>query len=292
MIISASRRTDIPAFYSRWLMQRLREGFCEVANPFNPKQISKISLRPESVEAIVFWSRFPEPLIQSLPEIINMGYPFYFLFTLNAYPRLYEPFNPKPEKALGSFRRLSDKICPEKVIWRYDPIIITDNMDTDFHKRNFKFLCNELSGATVRVITSYATDYAKTLRNMELSGRSLVRDYPKTEEYSGLLDFMKDCAAARNIELRCCCDNTGSSRLPPAKCIDNELIECISGRPLPFKKDNGQRPECRCHQSRDIGAYDTCLFGCRYCYAVRGRSKALEYFRKHDPSSVKMKNTQ
>ncbi len=122
MIISASRRTDIPAFYAEWFMQRIRAGYCTVPNPFNRGQVSTISLAPEDVDAIVFWTRFPRPLLPHLDELDRCGYRYYFQFTLLDYPRSLETHRPDVRQAVEAFRTLAERIGPERVIWRYDPI--------------------------------------------------------------------------------------------------------------------------------------------------------------------------
>ena len=154
MIISASRRTDIPAFYAEWLMNRLREGYCLVPNPFNPRQIARISLVPESVDAIVFWSKNPALMLRFLPVLEGMGYRFYFLFTLNAYPKALEPNLPPLKERISTFIELSTRLGPRRVIWRYDPIILSNRTDASYHREAFEGLCQKLAVHTKRVIIS------------------------------------------------------------------------------------------------------------------------------------------
>ena len=138
MIISASRRTDIPAFYSEWMLHRLKAGYCTVANPFNRNQVSRISLRPEDVDAIVFWTRNPRPLMRYIPELDSQGYRYYFQFTILGYPREIDPKSPTAAAAVQTFHELSERLGPTRVIWRYDPIVFTGLTPPAFHRENFQ----------------------------------------------------------------------------------------------------------------------------------------------------------
>ena len=151
MIISASRRTDIPAFYAEWMVRRLREGYCTVPNPFNRNQVSRISLRPEDVDAIVFWTRNPRPLMPYLDELDSRGYRYYFQFTILGYPREIDPKSPPAATAVEAFCELAERLGPRRVIWRYDPIVFTGITPPAFHQENFQRLAESLRGHTRRV---------------------------------------------------------------------------------------------------------------------------------------------
>ena len=137
MIIGASRRTDIPAFYAEWMLHRLRAGYCTVANPYNRNQVSRISLRPEDVDAIVFWTRNPRPLMRYIPELDSQGYRYYFQFTILGYPREIDHKSPPAAAAVQTFRELSERLGPTRVIWHYDPIVFTGLTPPAFHRENF-----------------------------------------------------------------------------------------------------------------------------------------------------------
>ncbi|HHT27052.1 MAG TPA: DUF1848 domain-containing protein, partial [Firmicutes bacterium] len=154
MIISVSRRTDIPAFFSDWFMAQVRAGYCFVPNPMRPSQVSKVSLLPEDVECMVFWSKSPAPLLRHLPELDARGFKYYFLFTLNGYPRILEPYLPDTSMLINSFVELAQTIGPAKVIWRYDPIIISAATPYQYHVQHFAYLAQELRGSTERVVVS------------------------------------------------------------------------------------------------------------------------------------------
>ncbi len=291
MIVSASRRTDIPAFYSEWFMNRVRAGFCLVPNPFNPAQVSRVSLRPDEVEAVVFWSKDPLPMLGHLADLERDGFRFYFQFTLNDYPGELEPNLPPLRARLRTFKLLGDMIGPERVVWRYDPIIISSRTDRAYHISRFRELSRELSRFTRRVMVSMVTFYAKTRRNL---GRLVPDGYsfdPSAGEgrgTEGLLRSIAEAAGERGIEVRSCAsarDYTGLG-IPPGRCIDGELIERLWGVRRAWKKDPGQRETCGCAVSRDIGMTDSCLHGCPYCYATRSHRLARERHGTHDPSST------
>jgi len=156
MIISASRRTDIPAFYAEWLMNRVRAGFCDVPNPVNPKQVSRVSLAPADVDVVVFWTRNAEPLLLHLPELDQRGFKYYFLYTVMNNPRALDPSVRGLDRATATFREVARRIGPERVVWRYDPIVVTDRTDPEFHLAQFARIRDRLDAATRRCVVSFA----------------------------------------------------------------------------------------------------------------------------------------
>ena len=290
MIISASRRTDIPAFYARWLMARLRAGFCEVQNPFNAAQISRISLAPHDVDAIVFWTRDPRPLLSHLPEIVALGHEPFFLVTLLDNPRALDPKCPGPQTALPAFARLAQAL-PGRVVWRYDPIVLTEATPPDWHRRTFARLAAALAGHTDRVIVSFVEPYRKIAKRMAaLAGAGFAPLDTTPDERARLLLDLRDMAAANGLTLATCCQPAYAEAggIPASHCIDAAWISARTGRAIPAGKDTGQRPGCGCAPSRDIGAYDRCLFGCAYCYATASFDRAREHFGRHDPDAARL----
>ncbi len=285
MIISASRRTDIPAFYTPWFIHRIRAGWCRVSNPFNPGQVTEVSLRPQDVDAIVFWTRHPLPLVPHLKELEDRAYRFYFLYTLMANPREIDPNSPSPRDALTIFRRLADRIGPERVIWRYDPIVLSSLTDVDFHKKTFRYLCGELAGHTRRCMTSGVNPYRKATKRFRDRGVELRP--LDGEEFGNLMQFMAEEAGARGIEVFSCAQTPDADHrgVKHGKCIDDEYIEHVFGVEVSHRKDPSQRKACGCVVSKDIGMYNTCLFGCLYCYATHSFEKAKENYRSHDPTA-------
>lgn len=290
MIISASRRTDIPAFYSRWFMNRIREEYCLVPNPFNAKQVSNVSLHPEDVDALVFWSKNPEPLAEHLGELDALGFVYYFLFTLNDYPESIETGLPTLSHRLSVFKQLSERLGPERVVWRYDPIVISSETTHDYHRRQFELLSGELTGHTQRVIVSLVDYYRRTdrrLSRLEESGITFDRDADTRPETHELLRYMSDTARSRGMRIQSCAEPDASlagAGIPQGGCIDVDIIRRLGGR-VASQKDPGQREDCLCIVSKDIGVNDTCLHGCRYCYATRDNALARNRHSEHDPES-------
>jgi len=270
VIISASRRTDLPAYHSREFMAGIKAGFIEVPHPRNPGRASRVSLRPEDVEAIVFWTRDPRPLFPYLDELEARGFFYYFQFTLLDNPPLIDPGGPGRAEAVAAFRALSDRIGPERVVWRYDPIIFSERAGLDVHRRKFEELASALAGATRRVMISLVDFYRSVVpRLRRLEKETGVIRPPTPEDLTGTIPAMAAVAAAHGMEIFSCAEEI--DLLPfgvrPGKCIDARLISRLTGRTVPSRKDPRQRKACGCDESRDIGVYGTCPRGCVYCYA-------------------------
>jgi hypothetical protein len=285
-VISASRRTDIPAFYSEWLLRRVRAGYCHWINPFGG-QVYRVSLKPDDCLAIVFWTRNPRPLLAHLPFLRDSGYRFYLNFTINGYPRPIEAHNPPVRAAVEAFHRVADFVGPALVQWRYDPILITDRTPTAYHVDRFTQLSGLLEGATERCILSFADFYGKTTRNL----RALEQEHgirvdpdPPIEDRRALAAELGQIAQAHGMHVfACCSEDLVGDRVRPAHCIDAELLARLVPGPLPRLKSCPTRKECGCVEAVDIGAYDSCVFGCAYCYATNSRATASARLREHDP---------
>ncbi len=289
MIISASRRTDIPAFYAEWFVRRVRAGFCEVPNPMNPRQVARISLRPEDVDAIVFWTRSPRAMLGKLPELDSGGFRYYFQFTLCAYGAPLEPGNPPMATAIDSFKRLSSSIGADKVIWRYDPLVFSEVTTVDFHLKNFERLAAALNGFSRRCVLSIWDNYRKLAGRFEALARQGVRlRQPTTEELDRLIPRLVKLGAANHMEVVSCAEEVDlvPYGVKKGKCVDDDLLRRLFGIDVCHKKDAAQRPACGCVESRDIGAYNSCLFGCAYCYATTSFGTATANHRRHDPDSA------
>ena len=277
MIVSVSRRSDIPAFCSVWFMACLRQGEVEVKNPFRPALATRISLKKQDVEAFVFWSRDPRPFMGHLPEIERRGYPYYFLITVTGYPRLLEPSTPKIEEAVVFFEKLARRLGRRRVIWRYDPVIFTQQTDFDFHVRNFSGLARLLSPFTSRVIVSFFDPYPKVLRRLNKVGIDTGGAAGTPGQQAELLAHFAAVAECSGLEIQSCAEAAlaagvrlgGYARPPvgPGKCVDEKLLNELFGLGLSYRKDPSQRKLCLCQQSIDIGSYGTCRHGCLYCYA-------------------------
>ena len=288
MIISASRRTDIPAFYAEWMLHRLRAGYCTVANPFNRNQVSRISLRPEDVDAIVFWTRNPRPLMRYLPELDCRGYRYYFQFTILGYPREIDPQCPSAETAVQTFRELSERLGPTRVIWRYDPIVFTALTPPTFHRENFQGLAESLRGYTRRSVVSLVDMYRKTecrMRNLEGTPASVQPC--DAAELQPLMCELAELARLNGMDIVSCAEEIDLRPfgIRPGKCVDDQVIAEAFGVEVFKSKDPSQRKTCGCVVSRDIGMYESCLCGCQYCYATKNFDQAKANFDKHDPNS-------
>lgn len=281
MIISASRRTDIPAFYSDWFLNRIKEGFVLVRNPMNFRQVSQVNLSPDVVDCIVFWTKNPQPMINRLSQLA--GYNYYFQFTLTPYDNTIETNVPDKKCLIKTFQELSARIGRDKVIWRYDPILLTNKFDVKHHVKWFEFLANELNGHTKKCVVSFIDMYKKTERN--LKGIDLV---PMSEELMKEVAHHLSLISKRyNLQLEACCEDIDLTQygIEPGKCIDDELISKIIGKKLDIKKDPNQRLNCGCVQSIDIGAYNTCQHRCLYCYANFNNALVDKNVRLHSTKS-------
>lgn len=288
MIISASRRTDIPAFYHRWFMNRIEEGFLLTRNPFNAHQISRVSLKPQDVDVIVFWTRNPSKLMQDLPVLNQLGYKYYFQYTITGSPRTIEGAVPRPNAAIATFSELSDLIGKDKVVWRYDPILLSNQVDIEEHKRLFSKIASLLAGKTERVVISFSDFYKKTERNLNAVENLVYRDITaNTEQMLELSRFMSEVAHKNGMTIKSCAEkvDVSSAGIEHGKCIDETLIKEVFGLSLSSEKDKGQREECGCIKSVDIGAYNTCLHGCAYCYATFNQKTVINNKKQHDEKS-------
>jgi len=269
MILSVSRRTDIPAFYSNWFYNRVKEGFVYVRNPINKHQISKILINPDIIDCIVFWTKNPNAMLARLDEITQFNY--YFQFTITPYNQNIECFVPEKEQVINTFKKLSDKIGDKRVVWRYDPILLTNEIDINYHIKYFEFIAKKLSSYTNKCVISFIDNYKKTERNMK---HISVREF-NINEILSISKSIADIAKAYKIEVQSCAEeyDLESVGIKHGKCIDNMLIENILGYPVSSKKDKNQRKECGCIKSVDIGEYNTCGHNCLYCYANFNHSK-------------------
>ncbi len=282
MILSVSRRTDIPNYYSEWFLNRIKEGYLYVRNPMNTHQISKILLSPEVVDCIVFWTKNPEPMFPRLDELDE--YKYYFQFTLTGYGNDIECNVPHKRKSMiPIFQKLSHKIGREKVIWRYDPIIFTNKYSLEYHLKAFGQIARELHGYTSKCVISFVDIYAKNKRNMDTFNPIVLSE-------NNLVSFGKEIsliADRYNIKVASCAEAVDLSSCGIAHncCIDKELIERIIGCKIQADTDRNQRKECGCIESVEIGTYNTCKNGCQYCYANYSQKSVSQSCKLYDVNS-------
>lgn len=282
MILSVSRRTDIPAFYSEWFMERLRQKYVLVRNPFNIHSISRIPLSPENVDAIVFWTKNSKPIHKYLDEIDELGYKYYFQYTITPYKNDLEEKVQDKKEIVETFKKLSEKIGSEKVILRYDPVILSDNYTIDFHKKAFARLCDLLAPYTEKIIFSFLDDYKKISKNIKQLNIKEI----SAEEMCIMAEYFADTAKKYNLKIESCAEQIDLGRfgINHGKCIDDELIEKITGYKISAGKDN-QRNACGCVKCIDIGEYNTCMHKCLYCYANINKDAAFKDYKLHDKKS-------
>lgn len=275
-VISVSKRTDIPYWHPEWFMERAKAGFVQYQNPMGP-QIVTVSLKPEDVSAIVFWTKNFSKMLGLMPEFETYQIPYYTQYTINAYPEEYEAKVGPLGTRIEAFKGLALKGNP--VFWRNDPIIISAATPVEGHLARFKEIAARLEGYTDKCHISFLDMYAKTKRNMaRLHPRFHPQELPQDE-----MDFisteMQLIARAHGIEVVTCAETKVNPRLVmPGACIDRSVILKLTGATPPAAYNN--RPGCGCAQHRDIGAYDTCPSGCVYCYAVGSQKASIKFMKE------------
>ena len=278
MMISASRRTDIPAFYSEWFFNRLREGQVLAPNPYDPGRLGYVELSPKNVDCIVLWTKNPVPMLDKFRKLDDMGYRYCVHFTLTPYGKDIERNLPPKPKLLQAFREMSERIGIERSVWRYDPILVDAEHSVEWHLDRFGRMCDVLHDRTERCFLSFVDPY----KGLDDRFRALTEN-----EMKDIASGFSDIAKAHDIKLFTCAEKADLSQygIEHGACIDQRLIERIVGYRITAKKDADQRTECRCIESVDIGAYDTCAHGCSYCYAVSNGDTAMRRMAAHDVDS-------
>jgi hypothetical protein len=278
MIINTGSRTDIPAFFHRWLLNRVEEGFVCTRNPYND-DIYRYPLDPKIIDCLCFCTKNPKPLLDNIDELSDFSQ-FWFV-TINPYGRDIERNVPDYRKVMKSFKELSDALGVEKVSWRYDPIFITQKYDLDFHFDAFEEMACELAGYTKDCTISFIDLYAKVLRNFPE-----VREVTVDERLAIGERFSK-IAKKYDIQMKTCVEGTLLDRFgfDSSGCMTKQVIERAIGSNLAIPKGKYRIRECDCIFGRDIGAYNTCLHGCRYCYANYSTRLVKRNFRLHNPDS-------
>lgn len=283
-IISISRRTDIPAFYSSWFMNRVREGYACVPNPFNSKQVRRVSLLPSDVACLIFITKDPRPMIPHLDELDSMGYRYCFQVTVTGLPRVWEPHVPDSADIVAAIRDISRRIGPNKVLWRFDPIIVNEVRPPEAVVGSFSSLARQLSGAVNRVIISIVRDYPQIgprIRHLRAQAGSLPSPAETAAFASLMAPQLVEVAAENGLALQSCADIFGLVKfgIERGACIDAGYVNEVFGTDIKAGKDCGQRGECLCTKSIDIGMYGACCHGCLYCYASTDKNLLT---RRHD----------
>jgi len=281
MILSVSRRTDIPQFYPDWFFDRLKEGFLYVKNPMNSHQISRIDLSPEQVELVVFWTKNPESMLGRLRELGQI--PCYIQFTLTGYGRDMEPGLPDKKRLIEIFQKTAEQIGMNRMVWRYDPIFITERYPVEYHLRAFEEIAGSLRGFTQKAVISFLDMYGKTVRNM----RGIKVEEMNADSMLAISRRLAEIAGTYGLRIEACAEKTDLSSVGVLRgsCVDPVMVERILGSPVRQRKDKNQRGECGCLESVEVGTYDTCLCGCRYCYANDSRAAVAKQSALYDVHS-------
>lgn len=282
MILSVSRRTDIPCYYSKWFFNRLKEGYAYVRNPLNPRRVSEVSLSPDVIDGIVFWTKNPTPMLNHLDKL--QDYTYYFQFTLTPYDDDVEKNLPsKNEIMIPTFQKLSSLIGKERVVWRYDPILLSDKYTLQYHRNRFRLFCDKLADYTEKCTVSFLDLYKSIQRSISTLGiRPLTSG--QVEELAG---YFSEVANEHGIYIDTCSEEIELDKygIKHAGCIDRQRLERIGNYKLDIGRDKNQRDACECIASIDLGAYNTCKNGCVYCYANFNQTLVNDCCEKHNPSS-------
>lgn len=290
MIISASRRTDIPKYYSEWLVNRIKEGYVDVRNPMYASQVSRYSLSPEIVDGIVFWTKDPAPMLKRLDAFSE--YSYYFQFSLTPYGKDIEGNLPNKHELINTFKELSARIGSDRVNWRYDPILLNGKYSMEYQIRAFVKIATELNGFTKKVTISFIDEY-------NFGGRSVYTSLQTgeivAEQQNLLAEKISEIARDNGMSVDTCAEKINLQKygIEHSRCVDSRIFERLNGCKLSrlktryeeLAKDAAQRKECRCVDSIDIGWPNTCLNGCKYCYATSSEAEIKQNIKKYNPNS-------
>lgn len=280
MIINTGGRTDTVQYYSEWLLNRFKEGFVFSRNPFYPAKVTRYELAPDKVDCVVFCSKNYEPILERLHEITDK-FNTYFFYTITAYNKDIEPRVPSIEKSIDTLLKLENIVGKNRIAWRYDPVLLTEKYTIDYHLKTFESMTSQLSEHIDRCIFSFVEMYKKLSVNMpELK--------PITENEKIILaKCLGEIAQKYNIHLQTCAANGDYTNfgIYPSGCMTSDILEKSNNIKFKKIKHNGNRKHCNCIEARDIGAYNTCPNGCKYCYANATHKKAVENFKLHNPNS-------
>lgn len=280
MILNTGGRTDTVQYYTKWLLKRLEEGYVLSRNPLFPNKVTRYELTPDTVDCMVFCSKDYTPI---LPQIGAVAQRFhtYFHYTITAYGKDVEPGVPSIEESMDTLVRLSEIVGKERIAWRYDPVLLTDTYTVRKHLNTFAHMAERIAPHVDRCIFSFVEMYKKLETNMpELI--SLTED-----DMDKLAEGLGSIAGQHGLRIQTCGSNGDFTRygIQTSGCMTLDILGAANGINFRTLKHKGMREGCHCIESRDIGAYDTCLNGCKYCYANKNPQRARDNFKQHDPDS-------
>ena len=279
MVINTGMRTDIPAFYSTWLLNRIKEGYVIVRNPYYRNQVTKYSLSPDVVDCLAFCTKNPHPLIEHLSEFDK--YNQFWFVTITPYGKDIEPNVPDKKQVIEDFKKLSNHIGVDSVALRYDPICINKKFDVEMHIKCFEKLLSQLKGYTHDCTISFLDLYEKVKKNAPD-----LRP-PNEEEERKIAEAFSKIGKENDITIHCCCEKTylKDYGIDITGCMSQEIVEKAIHNKLNIKKRQSQRTACNCVLGNDIGEYNTCGHLCKYCYANTSKELVKENMKKHIPTS-------
>lgn len=279
MIINTGSRTDTVQYYTKWLLKRFEEGFVYSRNPMFPNKVTRYELNPEVLDCVVFCSKNYEPILPYIKSITDK-FNTYFHYTITAYGKDIEPNVPTIDKSIETLIKLSEIVGKQRIAWRYDPILLTENYTKEIHYETFEYMAKKLSPHIERCIFSFVEMYKKLKTNMpEIV---LLTDNDKQE----IAKNIGTIAKRNNILIQTCATNGNYEEynICPSGCMTAEILEKANNITLKKIKHSGNRSGCNCIENRNIGDYDSCPNGCKYCYANQNPKIALENFKKHNPN--------
>ena len=280
MIINTGARTDTVQYYTEWLLRRFREGYVYTRNPLFPNKVTRYDLTPEKVDCVEFCSKNYRPILKDLHEITDR-FNTHFQYTITAYGKDIEPRVSSIDDSIQTLYELEEQVGRQRICWRYDPVLLTGKYTVERHLETFEYMCGRLAGHVDRCIFSFVEMYRKLDVNMpELLP---ISDHDKEKIAEGLGRIANEYG----IPIQTCGTNGDFTRygIMPSGCMTLEMLGKANGVEFRNLKHRGMREGCHCIESRDIGAYETCPNGCRYCYANKSHRKAEENYRLHDPRS-------
>lgn len=280
MILNTGNRTDIPAYYSEWFYNRIKDGFVYVRNPYYPNHVQRFTLSPKLVDCMVFCTKNPAPMLPGMEQISSFRQ--FWQVTITPYGRDIEPYVPEKNKVMDSLKQLSERFGTEAVSWRYDPIFISEKYTLDFHLETFEKMTEYLSGYVEQCVISFIDLYAKTMRNFPK-----VRSVAENERAIIGENFAR-IGKAYGMTIRSCCEGRELEKygINVSGCMTKEVLERAIGATLDMPgRMKRAREECNCLLGNDIGMYNTCGHGCLYCYANYDRRTVEENMRLHNPNS-------
>ena len=280
MILNTGCRTDIPAYYSNWFYNRVKEGYVLTRNPYRPEQVLKYRLDPSVVDVLCFCTKNPQPMLLRLSELSRFRQ-FWFV-TLTPYGKEIEPNVPNKKAVLESIRQLSTVVGAKAAGWRYDPVFITEKYSVAYHLQAFEKIAAALQNNVNSCVVSFLDLYEKTRRNFP-AARAVTE-----QEQRYMIEWFAKIGAKYGIPIRACCENAALAQydVDVSGCMTKEVLEAATGCRLAVpKRKKSPRTQCNCLLGADIGMYNTCPHGCVYCYANYDRKTVEQNVKQHNPDS-------